>query len=183
MQIILLERVEKLGQMGDIVQVRPGYARNFLLPKAKALRATKQNLEDFATKRKELEAVNLKRRDEAVKLAARLESMTVTVIRQAGETGNLYGSVSAKDVADAMAVVGCKAERSQVAIPAPIKTIGVHAVRVILHPEVSQSILVSVAKTDEEAKAQIDAHKASTKPAKAPVEAKTEAEVPTETNE
>lgn len=172
MEIILLERVEKLGQMGDVVQVRPGYARNFLLPKAKALRATKQNLEDFATKRKELETTNIKRRDEAAKLATLLENMAVTVIRQAGETGNLYGSVSAKDVADAMAAVGCKAERHQVAIPAPIKTVGVHTVRIILHPEVSQNILVSVAKTDEEAKSQI----AATKPVKAEVDETVEVE-------
>jgi len=151
MDIILLERVENLGQMGQVVKVKPGYARNFLLPKKKALRATKENLSFFEKQRAHLEAVNLKHRAEAEQVAGKMTGVAIVVIRQAAETGVLYGSVSSRDVAEGLAVVGYKVDRSQVAIPQPIKTLGLSKVRVILHPEVSVTVNVNVARSVEEA--------------------------------
>jgi large subunit ribosomal protein L9 len=154
MDIILLERVENLGQMGQVVKVRPGYARNFLLPQKKALRATKENLAYFEKQRVHLEAVNLKRRQEAEVVAAKMDGVSITVIRQAAETGVLYGSVSSRDITEGLAVAGYTVERSQIAIPQPIKLLGLTKVRVILHPEVSVMVTVNVARSQEEAELQ-----------------------------
>ncbi len=173
MDVILLERVENLGQMGEVVKVRAGYARNFLLPKKKALRATKENLTTFETRRAQLEAMNLKRREEAASVAIKMEGLAVVALRQAGESGQLYGSVSPKDVADAVTTAGFTIERTQVHIETPIKTLGLHSVRVILHPEVSVKVTVNVALSAEEAAAQ--ARAAAPAPA-APTEPEAEAE-------
>ncbi len=151
MEVILLERIEKLGQMGDVVIVRPGFARNFLLPQKKALRASKNNLAYFENQRAQLEAANLKRRDEAQAVAAKMEGLTVLIVRQAGESGQLYGSVSGRDLADAIKGAGFTVERRQVNLDNPIKTLGTYAVRVALHPEVTVSVSVTVARSQEEA--------------------------------
>ena len=156
MDVILMERIEKLGQMGDVVSVKPGYARNFLLPQKKALRATKDNLARFEQERAQLEADNLKRRDEAQKVGEELDGMPVTLVRQAGEGGQLYGSVNSRDLADSVTEAGVTIERRQVALTAVIKTLGLHPVRVQLHPEVSVTITANVARSEEEAQAQIE---------------------------
>lgn len=154
MELILLQRVEKLGQMGEVVRVKPGYARNFLLPQKKALRATKANLAQFETQRAQLEAQNLRRREEAERVLERMEGLTVVIIRQAGESGSLYGSVSARDVADAVTASGLTTHRSQVVLDQPIKTLGLTKVRLVLHPEVSLLVTVNVARSAEEAEKQ-----------------------------
>jgi len=154
MQVILLERIEKLGQMGDIVKVKPGYARNYLLPKKKALRATDENLKVFEGQRSELEADNLKRRSEAESVAGKLEGLSIVLIRQAGEGGQLYGSATARDVAQGLNQSSVKVERSQVQLDKVIKVLGLHPVRVRLHPEVVVTITVNVARSDEEAASQ-----------------------------
>lgn len=151
MDIILLERVEKLGQMGDVVKVKAGFARNFLLPKKKALRATKENLAYFATQRQQLEAENLKHREEAQKVADKLNGLKVVVIRSAGDTGQLYGSVSARDIANAVTDAGFSIQRSQVVMERPVKTLGLFDLRVRLHPEVSATVTANVARSEEEA--------------------------------
>jgi len=151
MDVILLERVEKLGLLGQVVKVKPGYARNYLLPQKKALRATKANLALFDSQKTALEAVNLERRKEAEYVAEKIGSLTVVITRQAGETGVLYGSVNGRDIADAVTAAGFKVERSQVAIAQPIKTVGLFPVRLVLHPEVSLNITVNVARSAEEA--------------------------------
>jgi len=156
MEVILMERIEKLGQMGDVVSVKPGYARNFLLPQKKALRATKGNLARFEQERAQLEADNLKRREEAERVAKDLEGLTVTVIRQAGESGQLYGSVNSRDVAEAVTASGVTVARRQIDLGAVIKTLGLHPVRVQLHPEVVVTVTANVARSDEEAKAQLE---------------------------
>jgi len=153
-ELILMQRVEKLGQMGEVVRVKPGYARNFLLPQKKAIRASAANRERFEQQRAQLEAQNLKRRDEAERLAERIDRLTVVVIRQAGESGSLYGSVSVRDIAEACGVAGLTINRSQVVLNNPIKTLGLTPVRVILHPEVSLSVTVNVARSPEEAEKQ-----------------------------
>jgi large subunit ribosomal protein L9 len=153
-ELILLQRVEKLGQMGDRVRVKPGYARNFLLPQKKAIRASKTNLERFETERAHLEAQNIKRREEAERVAERVGDLTVTVIRQAGESGSLYGSVSARDIADGCTAAGLGIGRQQVVLEHPIKTLGLSPVRVVLHPEVSIRVTVNVARSPEEAEKQ-----------------------------
>jgi large subunit ribosomal protein L9 len=152
--VILLERVENLGQMGQIVKVRPGYARNFLLPQKKALRATKDNLKHFEVQRAHLEANNLQRRSEAEQVAAKMADLSVVMLRQAGETGQLYGSVSARDVSDAITGSGFTVERSQVVLGHAIKTLGLHSVKVVLHPEVSLQVTVNIAQSADEAAAQ-----------------------------
>jgi large subunit ribosomal protein L9 len=152
--VILLERVEHLGQMGEVVKVRPGYARNFLLPERKALRASKANLALFETQRVQLEATNLERRAEASAVGAKMQGLAVVVIRQAGETGQLYGSVSGRDVAEAVSAAGYTVARRQVVLDHPIKTLGLHKVRISLHPEVAVQVTVNVAQSDEEAAAQ-----------------------------
>ncbi|HEV7372347.1 50S ribosomal protein L9 [Arenibaculum sp.] len=154
MEVILLERVEKLGQMGQVVNVKPGFARNYLLPKKKAMRATKQNLAFFETQRTQLEAMNLERRKEAEQVSGKLEGLAVVITRQAAETGMLYGSVTARDIADAVTEAGFTIGRNQVVIDQPIKTLGISKVRVSLHPEVSVGITVNVARSLEEAEMQ-----------------------------
>src|SRR5579875_1958311 len=154
LDVILLERVEKLGQMGDVVKVRPGYARNFLLPQKKALRATKENLAYFEKQRAQLEAQNLARRGEAEQVAKKLDGLTVVIIRQAGESGQLYGSVTARDVADAVTAAGFTIGRGQVVLDKAIKTLGLYKQRVVLHPEVSVTVTVNVAQSAEEAEMQ-----------------------------
>ena len=154
MQVILLERVEKLGQMGDEVKVKDGFARNFLLPKKKALRATKANREYFQTQKTQLEAHNLQRKGEADKIAKKLEGQKFMLIRQAGDRGQLYGSVSPRDVADAMEKGGFKVDRHQVHISVAIKAIGLFTIPVVLHPEVKVNIIVNVARSEDEAERQ-----------------------------
>ena len=154
LELILLQRIEKLGQMGDVVRVKPGYARNFLLPQKKALRATKANLAGFEQQRVQLEAQNLRRREEAERLLERMEGLTVLIIRQAGESGSLYGSVSARDIADACSEAGLTANRNQIVLDHPIKTLGLTKVRLVLHPEVSLTVTVNVARSVEEGEKQ-----------------------------
>ncbi len=154
MQVILLERIEKLGQMGDVVNVKPGYARNYLLPEKKALRATEDNRRYFEKQRVQLEAVNLERRQEAEAVAAKMVNLSVTLIRQAGEAGQLYGSVGARDIADAMMAAGFEVSRKQVKLAPPIKTVGIHDVRVDLHAEVAITVKANVARSPEEAEIQ-----------------------------
>jgi len=149
--LVLLERVEKLGQMGQIVKVKPGFARNYLLPQKKALRATKENLAYFESQRAQLEANNLHRRSEATEIGGKLEGLSVVVVRQAGESGQLYGSVSARDIADAVTEAGFTIEKGQVVLERPIKSLGLHSVRISLHPEVSVAITANVARSAEEA--------------------------------
>jgi large subunit ribosomal protein L9 len=153
-EVILLQRVDKLGQMGEIVRVKPGYARNFLLPQKKAIRASKDNLARFETQRAQLEAQNLKRREEAERVAERVAGLSVVIIRQAGESGSLYGSVSARDIAVACTDGGLTIDRDQVTLPHPIKSLGVYAVTVALHPEVTMRVGVNVARSVEEAEKQ-----------------------------
>jgi large subunit ribosomal protein L9 len=152
--VILLERVEKLGQMGQVVKVRPGYARNYLLPQKKALRATKENLAYFESQRAQLEANNLQRKSEATEIGGKFEGLTVVLIRQAGESGQLYGSVSARDIADAVTEAGFTIEKRQVVLDRPIKSLGLHPVRVALHPEVSVTVTTNVAQSAEGAEMQ-----------------------------
>jgi large subunit ribosomal protein L9 len=153
-QVILLERVENLGQMGDVVKVKQGYARNFLLPQKKALRATKGTVSFFESRRAQLEADNLTRKSEAEAVSGKMEKARIIVVRQAGESGQLYGSVSARDIADGLTASGYTVEKRQVVIDRPIKAIGIHAVRVVLHPEVSVGVFVNVGQSEEEAKLQ-----------------------------
>jgi large subunit ribosomal protein L9 len=152
--VVLLQRIEKLGQMGDVVRVKPGYARNYLLPQKKALRATKANLAQFEANKAQLEAQNLKRRSEAERVAERAEGLAVVMIRSAGEGGQLYGSVSARDLADAITAAGLSVSRQQVVIEKPIKALGVYTVRVDLHPEVTISVAANIARSPEEAERQ-----------------------------
>jgi large subunit ribosomal protein L9 len=154
-EVILLERVENLGQMGDVVRVRPGYARNYLLPRKKALRATDANRKRFDEQRVQLEAVNLQRRQEAEKVAPALQDLTVTLLRQAGETGQLFGSATTRDIADAIIAKGVTIARQQVQLDKPIKTLGLFPVRVVLHPEVSVTVTVNVARSEDEAEIQL----------------------------
>ncbi len=154
-ELILLQRVEKLGQMGDLVKVKPGYARNFLLPQKKAIRANKSNLAKFEEQRAQLEALNIKRRDEAERVAERVGGLSVVIIRQAGESGSLYGSVSSRDIAEGCTAGGLTVVRSQIVLDQPIKTLGLTKVRVVLHPEVSMTVTVNVARSVEEAEKQV----------------------------
>lgn len=154
MQVILLERIGRLGQMGDIVKVRPGFARNFLLPQGKALRATKDNMSRFEKERTQLEATNLQRKQEAEAVAKKLDGLSFVILRQAGDTGQLYGSVSTRDIADAVTAGGFTIDRVQVLLDRPIKSLGLHDVRVGLHPEVEIKVAINVARTEEEAQRQ-----------------------------
>lgn len=154
MQVILLERIGRLGQMGDVVTVKDGYARNFLLPQKKALRATKDNLAQFESQRAQLEANNLEQKKEAEAVAAKLEGKVFTAIRSAGDTGQLYGSVSTRDIAEAVTAGGFTIERRQVVLERPIKTLGLHDTKVALHPEVLVTVVLNVARSDEEAEKQ-----------------------------
>lgn len=154
MEIILLERVKNLGLMGDVITVKPGYARNYLLPQKKALRATKVNLEEFKNRKAQLEANNLKLKKEAEAVAAKMEGLSLVVIRNAGESGQLYGSVTAKDLGVSLAEQGITAHHKQISIDKPIKMVGLHKVFLTLHPEVEVALQVNVAMTEEEAEAQ-----------------------------
>ena len=154
MQVILLQRIGKLGQMGDIVTVKDGYARNFLLPQKKALRATKENLAQFDQQRSQLEAHNLEQKKEAEAVAAKLQGKSFTAIRQAGDTGQLYGSVSTRDIAEIITEGGFTVERRQVVLDRPIKTLGLHQTRVALHPEVVVTVSLNVARSADEAERQ-----------------------------
>jgi large subunit ribosomal protein L9 len=151
MEVILLERIGKLGQMGDVVRVKDGFARNFLLPKGKALRATKENRSRFDTMKVDLEARNLEQKSEAEKIAQKLDGQNFSVIRQAAETGQLYGSVSPRDLVALVTEKGFTINRSQIALNTPIKTIGLHKVPLSLHPEVEVTINVAVARSADEA--------------------------------
>jgi len=157
MDVILLQRIESLGQMGDVVKVKPGYARNFLLPTKKALRATKENLAYFEKQRVQLEAQNLKLRADAQAVGEKMgDSFAVVIVRTAGESGMLYGSVSSRDIAVAMKEAGVTVDRTQVLLAQPIKALGLFKTRVALHPEVSVTITVNVAQSAEEAKLQAE---------------------------
>lgn len=154
MEIILLERVAKLGQMGDIVRVKDGYARNFLLPHGKALRATEASKARFEKERAQLEARNLETRKEAADIAERLNGQSFIVIRQAGETGQLYGSVSSRDIAEAVTAGGFSVNRNQIVLKSPIKSLGLHTVPVHLHPEIEVPVTLNIARSAEEAERQ-----------------------------
>lgn len=155
MDVILLQRVERLGQMGDIVKVKPGYARNFLIPQQIAVRATAEKIEEFKTKKAQLEAQNLKLKEEAQAVAGKMSGLVVVIVRQAGESGQLYGSVRSMDVAEAVTKAGFTTQSSQVKIPDPVKTLGVHYIKITLHPEVDVEVGINVALSEEEAKAQL----------------------------
>jgi large subunit ribosomal protein L9 len=154
MKVILLERVERLGALGDVVTVKDGFARNFLLPRSKALRANSANMKVFEARRGEIEATNAQARETAAKSGEKLDGSTYVMIRQAGESGHLYGSVSGRDVADAVNAVGGKVDRAMVILDKPIKSLGVHPVRVRLHPEVTITVNVNVARSQDEAERQ-----------------------------
>ena len=154
MQVILLERVAKLGQMGEVVTVKDGYARNYLLPQKKAMRANDANRAAFEAKKAQLEARNLETRKEAEQLAARLDGQQFIIIRSASDAGALYGSVTTRDAADAATASGVTVDRNQVQLLRPIKDLGLHAVRVVLHPEVTLEIVLNVARSAEEAELQ-----------------------------
>ncbi|GGF57847.1 50S ribosomal protein L9 [Terasakiella brassicae] len=156
MQVILLERVEKLGQMGDLVTVKPGYARNYLLPQKKAMRASDENVKFFEAQKVQLEAANLKAKEEAEAVASKLDGIKVAVIRQAGDMGQLYGSVSTRDIATAVSAAGFTISRQQVTLDRALKTIGLHDVSVRLHPEVVVTVVANIARTEEEAAIQAE---------------------------
>lgn len=151
MQVILLERIGRLGQMGDVVRVKNGYARNFLLPQGKALRATKDNQVEFEKRRVQLEARNLELKAEAQQVAEKLDGQSFVVIRTAGDTGQLYGSVSARDLSEAISAGGFSVDRRQVILDKPVKTLGLHEIRVQLHPEVEVKVTLNVARSEDEA--------------------------------
>lgn len=157
MEVILLERIEKLGQIGDVVKVKPGYARNYLLPQKKALRATEANRARFEQQRHQIEANNLKRRQEAEAVSGKVDGMVVVLVRQAGESGQLFGSVSPRDIAEAVSAKGVTIDRRQVMLDNPIKMLGLFPVRIALHPEVIVAVTANVAKSEEEAAIQIKA--------------------------
>lgn len=154
MQVILLQRVESLGQMGDVVNVKPGYARNFLLPRAKALRATEGNIAHFEAQKKVLEADNLKKKGEAEKVGKKMNGLKTAIIRQASEAGQLYGSVTARDIADAATASGFKTSKDQVRMERAYKLLGLYPVKIDLHPEVTVEITINIARSEEEAKIQ-----------------------------
>ena len=154
MQVILLERVAKLGQMGEVVKVKDGYARNFLLPQGKALRANEGNIKSFEARKSQLEAQNLETKKEADGVAAKLDGETFIVIRSASDSGALYGSVTTRDAADAATAAGFTVDRKQVVLTRPIKELGLHTVEVVLHPEVTATVTLNVARSNEEAELQ-----------------------------
>tara|TARA_B100001939_G_scaffold331712_1_gene329987 strand:- start:10397 stop:11041 length:645 start_codon:yes stop_codon:yes gene_type:complete len=154
MQVILLERIAKLGQIGDVVSVKDGYARNFLLPQNKALRATKANLDYFEAQRKEIEARNLEAKKEAEAVAAKMDNVSAIIIRSAGDSGQLYGSVSSRDIAAALLEQGYQVNRNQIVLDRAIKSIGIYAIEIRLHPEVSVTVSINVARSKDEAEIQ-----------------------------
>ncbi len=154
MEVILLERVEKLGNLGEVVSVKPGYARNYLLPSGKALRSSKANMARFEAERAGIEKLNAEKRDEAKGRAESMDGHRFVVIRQAADSGALYGSVSTRDVVDALVADGFKVDRSQIELENPIKELGLHEIRVILHPEVDVTVTANVARSEDEAELQ-----------------------------
>ena len=154
MQVILLERVAKLGQMGEVVSVKDGYARNYLLPQGKALRANEANIKGFETRKAQLEAQNLETRKEAESVSAKLDGQSFIIIRSASDAGALYGSVTTRDAADAATAAGFTVSRNQVVLDKPIKDLGIHEVSVVLHPEVTARVKLNVARSNEEAELQ-----------------------------
>jgi large subunit ribosomal protein L9 len=154
MEVILLERVAKLGQMGETVRVKEGFARNFLLPQGKALRATEANKKKFEGQRRQLEARNLELRTEAAAVSEKLDGQSFIILRQAGETGQLYGSVSARDISEAISAAGFSINRNQITLMQPIKTLGLHKTPVHLHPEVASEVTINVARSQEQAERQ-----------------------------
>ena len=160
MEVILLERIEKLGQMGDVVKVKSGYVRNYLLPQKKALRATDANKQHFEVQRPQLEVANLEHRAEAEKVGKKLKGLSVVMVRQAGEAGQLYGSVNARDISTAVTEAGFSITRQQVELNQPIKALGLHPVRVSLHPEIGVEVIANVARSQDEAKVQAKTGKA-----------------------
>jgi large subunit ribosomal protein L9 len=154
MEVILLERIEKLGQMGDVVNVKPGYARNYLLPRKKALRASESSRAVFEQQRAQLEAENLKNREEAERIAKDVDGRTIIIVRQASDSDQLYGSVTTRDIANGITESGVTIDRRQVVLPNPIKTVGMHPVRIDLHPEVTSEIIANIARSEEEAEMQ-----------------------------
>ena len=151
MEVILLERIEKLGQMGDVVNVKAGFARNYLLPQNKALRKTKQNLTHFESQRAQLEAENLTKKTEAEKIADKLKGMKITILRAAGETGQLYGSVTSRDIAETVTESGVSINRNQVILNRALKVLGLEPIRISLHPEVSVEVIANIARNKDEA--------------------------------
>ena len=152
MEVILLERIEKLGQMGDVVKVKDGFARNYLIPQKKALRASENNLEYFEKQKVQLEAINLEQKQEAEKILDKLDNFNLIIIRQAGETGQLYGSVSNNDIKNSLSDNGFIVEKNQIKLDKPIKTLGIHSLAIKLHPEVQATISLIVSRTESEAK-------------------------------
>ena len=160
MEVILLERIEKLGQMGDVVNVKAGFARNYLLPQNKALRKTKQNLTRFESQRAQLEAENLTKKTEAEKIADKLKGMKITILRAAGETGQLYGSVTSRDIAETVTESGVSINRNQVILNRALKVLGLEPIRISLHPEVSVEVLANIARNKDEAEQQLSSGQA-----------------------
>lgn len=154
MEVVLLERVEKLGQMGDVVSVKDGYGRNFLLPKGKALRATKGNLARFEAEKAQLEARNLELKKEAEAVAEKMDGQQFIAIRSASDAGALYGSVNSRDIAELMTAGGFSVSRGQIVLDKPVKELGIHDIRIILHPEVSATVEINVARSQDEAELQ-----------------------------
>jgi large subunit ribosomal protein L9 len=178
MQVVLLERIEKLGQMGDVVRVKNGFARNYLLPQGKALRSTAENMKRFERQRAELEARNLERRSEAESVAGRMADVSCVLVRSASDMGQLYGSVNARDIAESLTTGGYKVERRQIVLDRPIKTLGLHQLRVALHPEVSITVTVNVARSEQEAALQARGIDVLAEPADDEDEAEAEPEAP-----
>ncbi len=166
MQIILQQRVEKLGHIGDVVQVKDGYARNYLLPRKIALRATKENLKYFETQRAQIEAQNIQKKQEAEKISERMQDLPITIIRQASETSQLYGSVKPNDIVSSLKEEGVTVQKSQVSINQPIKSLGIHPIQVKLHAEVSVKVLINVARSADEAQGQMKAYLQASAPRK-----------------
>ena len=160
MEVILLERIEKLGQMGDVVNVKAGFARNYLLPQNKALRKTKQNLTRFESQRAQLEAENLTKKTEAEKIADKLKGMKITILRAAGETGQLYGSVTSRDIAETVTESGVSINRNQVILNRALKVLGLEPIRISLHPEVSAEVIANIARNKDEAEQQLSSGQA-----------------------
>lgn len=165
MEVILLEKIERLGQMGDVVEVKNGYARNYLLPQKKALRKTKENMAIFEAKRQEYEAYNQKLKAQAEEMAAKMASLSVVIIRQAAETGQLYGSVTMRDVCEAIREAGFKVERHQINMNQAFKNLGIFDVRLSLHPDVAQTVRVNIARSEDEAKRSAKKHEEKAKQA------------------
>ena len=156
MEVILLERVENLGIMGDVVKVKPGYARNFLFPNEKAVPASRENKASFETKRLEIEAKNIETKSEAEKIAAKIKGEILVLVRQAGDSGQLYGSVNSRDIKNTLEDMGYDLDRNQISLKNPIKSVGIHNVSIALHPEIYVEVIANIARSEEEAKIQTE---------------------------